>query len=145
MVSVDVDVRPHPPELVDEGETGLEDVLGAAAHAVRLREEDHHLWLQVGGEPRVRERDDVDRTERLRAPLDRHGVALDEHRRPRGLQLAQREGQIVGPDPLDADAAARERTRDEVGAGLDAVGTRLPPDPCQALDPLHHHRMGPDT
>ena len=60
MVAVGVDVGAQPGEFVDEPEPGLEQVLGDHGRALGDGVERDELRLQIGGEARVRQRDDVD-------------------------------------------------------------------------------------
>ena len=145
MVAVDVDVGAHAAELIDEREARLEHVLGAAAHAIGLGEQHHHLRLEVGGETRVRERDHIDRLQGPPQVFDGYRVTLGDDRDAGISELAQREGEVLGPHPLDAHATARQRSGDEVGPGLDAVRAGLPGRARQPLDTFDRDGRGPDT
>ena len=99
VVAAGLDAGAEAVELVDHDEPVLEDVLGDDRGPFGEGEQHHGLRLQVGGEPGVRQRGDVDRGERaVTAHRDALLALLDVHaHRPRAWRGRARGG--PGRDP----------------------------------------------
>src|SRR5438552_2112759 len=116
VVAFGTDVRAHADELVHEHEPVLEHVLGGDARPRPERAQHHHLRLQVGREPRVRQRDEVDR-----ARLLGHDQPDSAGRRDdvgTGVtQLRQHDVQMLGARAFDEHVAARRGRGEQQRAG----------------------------
>src|SRR5206468_10768041 len=126
------DVRSHPLELADVGEPALEDVLRRDARPVRDGEHRQEDRLEIGGDPRIRERDEVEGAWLSMLADTQPLASRPGYLRARVLQLREEQVQVLGPRVLDRDVALRRDGRgrprprfDPIGNGIVAGRTKL--------------------
>ena len=123
MVAFCRDVGAEAVQFVDDHETVVEYVLGDEGRALADREQRQHLWLKVGGEPRVRQ----GRYLYADGPATRRGLhpacafLTGLHVTARLAHLHRQHLQRRRVHALDPDRSARGGARYEVRAGLYTV------------------------
>ena len=132
VMSLRADVRSHPLELTDVREPALEDVLRRDARPVRDGEHRQEDRLEIGGDPRIRERDEVEGAWLSMLADTQPLAARPGYLRARVLQLREEQVQVLGPRVLDRDVALRRDGRgrprprfDPIGNGIVAGRTKL--------------------
>ena len=139
MVAFRLHVGAEADELMDESEPRLKEVFGHQCGSVSNRVECDELGLQVRGEARIRQGDDVDCP---RALLHLHPESVVQGRdgRSRGGQLVQGDLQMLRVGPTNGDVAARHRGCHRPGARHDAIGHRRVLDGHESRDPFDLQR-----
>ena len=140
VVPVGAGVCAHPDQLVDEPESGLEHVLGDQRMAVGDRGQRQRHRLQVGGERRVRQGDEVDRP---RAPVHRHREPAGQFHRPRprrGSAAPAGPSRCAGSTPSTPTPTPGDRRRVRPGAADDPVADGPVHGRVQRVDALDGDR-----
>ena len=142
MVSLGSDVGAHPVQLVDEHEPALEHVLRGDAGPASPGHQRHHLGLEVGGEPGVGKRHEVDGERAIRG-RDPDGPRVDVDPGAGVSELRQEQVEMLRPGVLDADVSERRGGGDGERPGLDPVRHHRVADRPERVDPLDLHGRGP--
>ena len=109
----------------------LEDVLFNRRRAVSARHQCDPLGLHIRGEPRVRLRGDIDRSERGRA-LNPNGVSVNRDTAARRLQGIEDDAHGLYRSTGRGHVTASNCTREQVGSRLDAVTHDSVGAPCRS-------------
>ena len=134
VVALGTDVGAHPPQFPDVQEPAFEHVLGHDARAVGDGEHREQDRLEIGGDARVRQRDQVHRLlTRVLAHAETVAVRLD--RRPGVGELRQQELEMLGPSVVDRDVAERRDGRRRPVPTSIRSGTAVCSAPCSSSTP----------
>ena len=129
MVALGADVGAHPVQLVHEHEPALEHVLGHDARPVGRGEERHHLRLEVGRKPRIRERHEID-TAGTRTHRNRNTALGREDVRARVGELREHEVEVVARAPSSTTRPPSRTRRSRTCRPRPDPGSRCgPPGP----------------